>query len=260
MAELLRAVGLEAGYGDRRVLHGVSFRLYAGELCALLGSNGCGKSTLLRALCGLLPYRGSCLLEGEELRNLTQRQQTQRIAYLTQRGGVSLSLSALDVVLMGYNPVLGLLERPSRAQVEHAKHMLEEIAGPGVAGRDFAALSEGQKQMVLFARTLLRDTRLLLLDEPDSAVDFPNRRRMLSLLRQRAQQRGEGVLLCSHDVNLALRYAQRLLLLKEGRLLCGVRVDAVPPAELAEALSQLYGPVEVLRHGGYFIMTGDERD
>ena len=129
MAERLVLNGLRAGYGSREVLCGVSFSLKAGEVCALLGGNGSGKSTLLRAVCGLLSYRGSCLLEGEELRELGQREQTRRISYLTQRGGVSLSLSALDVVLMGYNPVLGLLERPTAAQVDRAAAVIRTLAG-----------------------------------------------------------------------------------------------------------------------------------
>lgn len=256
MAERLVLSGLRAGYGSREVLCGIDFTLKAGEVCALLGSNGSGKSTLLRAVCGLVPYRGSCLLEGEELRELGQREQTRRISYLTQRGGVSLSLSALDVVLMGYNPVLGLLERPTAAQVDRAAALLAEIAGAELIHRDFSALSEGQRQLVLFARTLLRDTPLVLLDEPDSALDFPNRLRVLSLLARRAAERGQGVLLCSHDVNLALRYARRLLLLKEGTLLHDLVVEDMPPEGLETALSALYGPVEVIRHRGYFLMTG----
>lgn len=256
MSELLQAQGLYAGYSREEVLRNVSFSLPAGQLCALLGGNGSGKTTLLRCVCGLLPYRGELTLEGEQLRSMGQRRRAQRIGYLSQRGGLSLSLSALDVVLMGFNPVLGLLQSPGPAHRRRALEALEQVGAAEFVQMDFLTLSEGQKQLVLFARTLVCDPALIVLDEPDSALDFRNRRHILRLLQSCVRRRGRGVLLCSHDINVALSYADRLLLLKDGALAYDLHVSTVSQLELQATLRDIYGPVEVLRHGDRFLMTG----
>ena len=255
MNELLRLENLCAGYGAADVLCDVSFVLNRGEVCALLGENGSGKTTLLRAICGLLPYRGSCLLDGREIRSLSDRERARRIGWLSQRGGVPLSLSGLDVVLMGFNPLLGALEYPSVAQRRHALEVMEELGAAEFAQRDFTTLSAGQRQLVLFARTLVRDAELLALDEPDSALDLKRRRFLFGLLRERAARKNCGVLLCSHDVNAALRWADRLLLLREGRLCGDVNLRNASREELEAALRAAYGPLELVEHDGHFLMA-----
>ena len=200
------------------------------------------------------------MLESEDLWKLPQRQRAQRVGYLAQRSACALSLSALDVVLMGANPVLGLLQRPGEAHRRRAMELLEALGAAEWAGRDVLSLSEGQRQLVLFARTLLCRPPLLLLDEPDSALDYDNRHRLLGWLRDYARREGAGVLLCSHDANIALRYADRLLLLKGGVLVRDVRMADADAALLRAALGEVYGPVDILRHGGYFLMTRGEAE
>jgi iron complex transport system ATP-binding protein len=116
MDKRLEVCRLSAGYGRGDVLQSVSFSLGFGELCAVLGANGSGKSTLLRAVCGLLPFRGRCLLEGRDIPHMPRRQAAQLIGYLGQCSGAALSLSALDMVLMGYHPILGPFQAPSLPQ------------------------------------------------------------------------------------------------------------------------------------------------
>ena len=255
MADLLRITDLRAGYGGADVLRGVSFALQRGEVCALLGENGSGKTTLLRAACGLLPHRGSCLLGGQEVQTLSDRERARRIGWLSQRGGVSLSLSGLDVVLMGFNPLLGALQYPTREQRGHALAVMEELGAAEFAHRDFTALSAGQKQLVLFARTLVRDVALLVLDEPDGALDFRRRRFLFELLRRRAAERSCGVLLCSHDINAALRWADRLLLLRDGELCGDVDMRDTSKPALEAALRAAYGELELIEHSGRYLMT-----
>ena len=255
MTELLRIENLSTGYGAGDVLRGVGFALDRGEVCALLGENGSGKTTLLRAVCGLLSYRGSCLLSGAEARALSDRERAKRIGWLSQRGGVPLSLSGLDVVLMGFNPLLGALEYPSKAQRHRALEVMQELDAAEFANRDFTALSTGQKQLVLFARTLVRDAELLMLDEPDSALDLRRRRSLFELLRRRAEERDCGVLLCSHDVNAALRWADRVLLLRDGTLCGDVTLHGASRSELEGALRAVYGPVELIERNGRYLMA-----
>ena len=254
MGELLWAQDISAGYGRENVLKKISFIVQEGELCALLGSNGSGKSTLLRCVCGLLPFEGSITLEGEQLLRMRQRRRAQRIGYLSQKGSAAPSLSALDVVLMGFNPLLGLLQSPGPAHRRWALEVLGQVGAAQLAGRDFTTLSEGQKQLVLLARALVCQPRLMVLDEPDSALDFRNRRQILELLKVFSGAQGRAVLLCSHDVNIALAYADHLLLLQEGSLAYDLHLSTVSQKQLQSALQDIYGPVEVLRHGGRYLM------
>lgn len=258
MSELLRVTGLSAGYSGKKVLENMGFSVNPGELCALLGANGSGKSTLLRAVCGLLPYEGSCRMEGREIRQMSERERAKRISCLTQRGGVQLPLSVLDVVLMGFNPLLRLLENPGKSHRQKARESLALAGVEELAERDFLTLSQGQRQMVLLARAFVRDCPLLVLDEPDSALDFQNRHRMMALLSRLCREKGMGVLLCSHDANFAMEYAHRLLLLQEGRLAGDLSMEKATVSQLEEGLSRLYGPVEVLEHRGLRIMIKGE--
>lgn len=257
MTDLLFAEHLCAGYGGPEILHDVSFRIDHGELCALLGANGSGKSTLIRAVCGLLPFRGKCFLEGKELSQLSQRTRAQKISYLSQRSSLSIPLSVMDVVLMGYNPVLGIFQTAGKAKRHRAMEELRRVGMEHLAERDILSLSEGQRQLVMLARTFVRGAPLLVLDEPDSALDFQNRHKVMELLQAQAHEEGRGVLLCSHDANFAMQYADRLLLMKDGKLCSDISMQACGCEELQQALSKLYGPITLAEHrGNYFMMKG----
>ena len=255
MRELLRVETLCAGYGRRQVLKDVSFAVGRGEMCVLLGANGSGKSTLLRALCGLTDASGGCRLLEADLWDMPARRRARLIGYLAQRSACELALSALDVVLMGCNPELGTFQWPGAQHRQRALALLAELGDASWAQAEYLSLSEGQRQLVLIARTLVRQPPLLLLDEPDSALDYPRRYGLLRWLKAYARREEAGVLLCSHDANIALRYADRLLLLGDGRLLDDVAMADADTERLREALGKIYGPVDVLRHGGTFLMT-----
>ena len=256
MRELLRAEGLCAGYGRGDVIRDVSFSLREGELCALLGGNGSGKTTLLRAVCTLLPSKGERILGGQPLSALSRRERARHMGYLAQGGRMTLELPVVDVVLMGLNPELGLLESPGPSHRRRAMETLEWVGMAHLAHQPFQNLSQGQKQMVLFARTLVCAPELLILDEPDSALDIRNRGHMFDLLEAYQREKGGAVLLCSHDGNAALARAHRLLLMKDGALIHDLRPEELSRERLEGALGDVYGPVEVLRHKGRYVMIG----
>lgn len=244
---LFSVSGLTAGYGGKAIVKSLSFSVEKGKLLGILGANGSGKTTLLKALCGILPHEGSCMLDGVQLEKLSARQLARRCSYIPQRSGISIDLSVLDVVLMGFNPQLGLLERPGAAMKERAR---EALALAGLAGREednYQHLSEGQKQLCILARTLAADCSLLLLDEPESALDVRFRSRMLAVLRRWLREGNRCGVVTLHDPSLALNDCDELLLLQDGGQLALLRPALDPPEEMERALSCIYGPVTLTR-------------
>ena len=237
---------LTAGYGSKSVLKDISFALDRGCLLGILGANGSGKTTLLKALCNLLPHEGSCTLEGTPLEKLKPAQMAKLCGYIPQRSGISLHISALDVVLMGFNSHLGLLERPTAAMKTQALRMLALTGLEGKEASDYLTLSEGQKQLCILARTLCTGSRLLFLDEPESALDFRFRHRMLELLQNWLRQSSGAAVVSLHDPFLALNYCHRLLLLREGSLLGSVSPKTDPPEQMEALLSRIYGPISLV--------------
>lgn len=238
---------LTAGYGGKPVIDRISFELEAGCLLGLLGANGSGKTTLLKSICGILPHRGSCVLEGSVLEQLSPRELAGRCSYVPQRSGISIDLSVLDVVLMGFNPRLGLLEYPSGDMKERARKALARVALRGREEENYLHLSEGQKQLCILARTLASEGRLLLLDEPESALDFRYRYQMLDLLRGWVREEKRAVLAALHDPSLALNYCDRLLLLADGKVLAVLKPGTDPLDKMEEELGVLYGRVSLQR-------------
>ena len=182
---------LTVRYGTAAVLQGVSFSVpVSGQLIGLLGVNGSGKTTLLKAAAGLLPHTGQCLLDGVPLESLSTRRLAQTVSYIPQQSGISVSLSAREVVLMGFNPRLGVLQSPTAAMRAAADEALRTVGLADKAGQDYLTLSGGEKQLCILARTIAEDAPLLLLDEPDSALDLANRSRMTALLAQQPDLQG----------------------------------------------------------------------
>lgn len=238
---------LTAGYGGAPVLQEVSFSLQAGTVTGVLGGNGSGKSTLLKSVCGILPHSGSCTLEGERLETLSPRRLARLCGYVPQSCGIAINISLLDVVLMGFNPCLGLLERPSRAMRQEARRALALVGLEGREEDGYLTLSEGQKRLCVLARALAGGGSLLLLDEPESALDVSHRWQLMSLLRQWVRAGRRAALVTLHDPGLALNGCDSLILLKEGAA-CGLlqpgRDDL---ASMEAALEQIYGGVTLAR-------------
>lgn len=244
---LFTASGITVGYGRRNVLEDVSLSLEPGCLMGVLGANGCGKTTLLKAICGILPHGGHCQLEGTVLEDCSPRQLARLCSYIPQRSGITIDISTLDVVLMGFNPRLGLLEHPDRAMRQRA---VQALAAVGLGGREeenYRQLSEGQKQLCILARTLISDSRMLLLDEPDSALDFHFRYQMLALLRQWLRERSSAAMVALHDGTLALNHCDQLLLLARGKALGVLHPRTDPLEDMEVLLSEIYGAVSLQR-------------
>lgn len=238
---------ISAGYGKHNVIENISFDLDSGTLMGMIGANGSGKTTLLKSLCGILPHQGTCQLEDAVLEELPPKQLAKLVSYIPQRSGITIDISALDVVLMGFNPHLGLLEHPNKAMKETAMEALLQVGLAGKEETNYLHLSEGQKQLCILARTLVSDSKLLLLDEPESALDFRFRHQMLSLLRSWVASRERSAIVTLHDPALALNFCDKLLLLSDGGILDIIEPKSDSLDKMEQMLSMVYGSISLQR-------------
>lgn len=256
MSNLLTVAHLSCAYGRQEIVHDANLSVGKGEFCALLGLNGCGKTTLIKSICGLLPItQGQCFVNEENCTHMNERQRALRMSYIPQRGSPLFGKSVLDVVLMGYHARLQLLESPGEKCRKQALETLEHLGLQDFARHDYATLSEGQKQLVILARTLVQDAPVMLMDEPDSALDFVNRTMVLDQVRNVLQEQGKAGLIALHDPNFAMAYCDRLLLMKNGTIAQELTLENTSREEVGAALSQIYGEIRVLEHQGRFVMV-----
>ncbi|SJZ58394.1 ABC transporter ATP-binding protein [Consotaella salsifontis] len=209
----LRAEALTLGYGERAVIDDLSLTLSPGRVYAILGPNGCGKSTLLRAFARLIrPKAGKITLGGEDLHRQDTRALARRIAILPQAPLAPSGIRVSDLVKRGRTPWRGLLAPWSRQDHEACEDALRAVAMTELQERPLAELSGGQRQRAWIALVLAQQTPFLLLDEPTTWLDLPHQIEVLSLLRQRNREAGTTVVSVLHDLNLAARYCDHLIL------------------------------------------------
>ena len=250
MSELLYTDKLSVGYGDRTVVSDIALAAEPGQILCLIGPNGAGKSTLLKTLLRLLPpTAGAVYLEGQELRAYSERELARRsAAMLTGRPEPELMKSA-EVIAAGRYPYTGRLGILSEEDRRVVRESMEKVGVSELADTDFTRLSDGQRQRVLLARALCQEPRLLLLDEPTSYLDIRHKLDFLQLLRELVRERQLAVVMSMHELELAQRFADRLLCIRDGR------VDrAGSPEEIFSGgyIERLYG----LARGSYDALAG----
>jgi iron complex transport system ATP-binding protein len=197
-------------YGRQIAVDGVSLAAMPGEILGVLGPNGSGKSSLVKAIAGILPHRGAVRFDG-----VAERPSV--IGYMPQEHQSRAALTVLETVLLGRLGRLGL--RVSDKDLAAAEGVLHEIGIAPLAMRDLGALSGGQRQLVFLAQALASDPRVLLLDEPFSALDIRHQLEVAELLARLTRERGLTTILVLHDLPMAARLADRIALLQNGRLM-----------------------------------------
>ena len=254
MKTLLEVHHAFVSYGDMEVVHDVNLSLQEGELTALLGLNGSGKTSLIRGICGLIPAKGSFVVNGKQVGDLKGRERARYLSYIPQVHSAIEGKTAFEIVLMGANPHLGILETPGKAYEKKAEDAMKKLGILSFRDRFFQELSQGQKQLVVLARTLVQDTPVMLMDEPDSALDFCNRHMVMEKIRETVKTEGKAGMITLHDPNFALMYCDRLLLFREGNLMDQLTVRGAQKEEIAAKLEKIYGEVELLSYSGGYLM------
>ncbi|MEJ2794931.1 ABC transporter ATP-binding protein [Iodobacter sp. LRB] len=205
-----------------------------GSITALIGPNGAGKSTLIHALAGSLPARGQMLLDGVPLASLTHRERCQQVGLLPQILPQGAGLTVYELLLGGLL-TLGLPHHQAEQRIEQG---LQQLRLSHLAMRAMSSLSGGQRQMVALVQLLARQPRLLLLDEPSSALDLHWQLAMVEAISRDVRERGSIAVLALHDLNLALRCCERIIVLSEGRCAAdGSALEVLDP----DLLAKVYG-------------------
>ncbi len=234
---LLQADAVSFQAGERHLLQDVSLSLFGGEVVGLIGPNGAGKSTLLKLLSGIWKLSaGQIVLCGKPLAAYRPKEIARVIGQVPQSPVLDVPFTVRDIVLMGRNPHLGRfeIERPYDRQV--ADDAMQATQTLELADRPITTLSGGERQRVFLARALAQEPSLLLLDEPTSNLDIKHQIDILTLVQQLVRRRGLGTLIAIHDLSLAARFCDRLILLYGGSLLAdGTPETVLTPAHLAEA-------------------------
>lgn len=237
---MIRLRDFSIGYGPRRLLGDVECEIHSDSLSALIGRNGSGKSTLLRALAGLkTDYTGEILVDGLPLRGMDTRRRSRTIAFVNTARARVADMRCFDAVAVGRAPYTGWTGRLAPADMAAVTDALEAVGMAEYADRTLDTLSDGECQRVMIARALAQDTPVLLLDEPTSFLDLPNRYELVRLLSRLARERHKTVVISTHELEIALRLADTILLIDPPRLL------DIPAPAAAPVVSRIFNLPEL---------------
>lgn len=223
-------------YGGKRVLSGINFSVVSGDVFAVLGRNGAGKTTLLRCVMNFLCWQeGSAMLDGREIRYIPQKKLWREIAYVPQLRRVTDCL-VREMVVLGRSAHIGVFETPKQSDYSIADEVMERLDISHLADESCTRISGGELQLVLIARALAAQPKLLILDEPESNLDYHNQLHVLNLIKEISHN--TACILNTHYPEHALRFANKSLLLKkDGQGIAGATADVVTPDNLREAFN-----------------------
>ena len=224
------------------IIRDISFEAPDGCVTVIIGANGVGKSTLIKSMLGIFNAKGDAWFDGKNRRDLSHAELHRLVGYMTQENALLTSLSVLNVVLLGRLGTLNL--KIQDEDIEKAVNTLRLLHLEHLTERPFYALSGGQRRMVDVAQTLVRDPKILIMDEPTANLDLVNELQVLELVKAYTHQKNTATLLTLHDLNMAARYGDHLVLLKDG---CVFREGSAGEVITEDNIREAYG-VEVHVH------------
>jgi len=227
---------LTFSYNSHKILDDLNVVLGDSEVLSLVGPNGSGKTTLIKCIDRILKPKGSILLDGKEIEEMSRQDVAKQIGYVPQSSSTPLATTVFDTVLMGRRPHIGW--RVADYDLEKVAEVLELLHLDDLGLRDFSQLSGGQKQKVLIARALAQEPSILLLDEPTSNLDMLHQLEVMETVSRLVKEKKISAVMAIHDLNLASRFSDKLVMLKNGR----VYAAGEPESLLNEAnIGKVYG-------------------
>lgn len=244
----LRRLSYRYDGNQSNALQELNLDIREGSVTAILGTNGAGKSTLLHVLLGwLLPEAGSILLDGRPLKEFSRREAGQIMSLVPQIEYMPFDYSILEYVLLGRTPYLKPLEAPGKVDVDIALHAIELSGLGGMQQRAVTSLSGGERQLVLLARALTQQPRIILLDEPTSHLDLANKARLTKILRE-LNNAGTTIILTTHEPEAAEAVSTDIVLMRAGQIVTG---GPIADVFTADNLTETYGvPIRIVEVGG----------
>jgi iron complex transport system ATP-binding protein len=218
--------GVDCSYGSINVLKNINFEVKNGEFLGILGPNGSGKTTLLRSISRVLkPKKGSILIDEKDVYSLKTMDLAKQMAVVPQTTPISFDYTVLEVVLMGRNPHMGRFQMEDKNDLLIAKNAMKLTRTWDFADRSVTELSGGERQRVIIARALTQEPQILLLDEPTTHLDICNQLEIMDLIKQLCKTKKLLIVAVFHDFNLAARYCDSIILLKDGKIVAVGKSD-----------------------------------
>ena len=218
--------GIDCSYGSVNVLKGVNFAVDSGEFLGILGPNGSGKTTLLKSISRVLkPQKGAILIDTEDIYKMKTVDVAKQLAVVQQETPVTFDFTSLEVVLMGRNPHMPRFKMEGKKDLDIAKNSMELTRTWEFADRPVTELSGGERQRVIIARALTQEPQILLLDEPTTHLDISNQLEIMDLIKHLCETKKLLIVAVFHDFNLAARYCDSIILLKDGKIVAAGKSD-----------------------------------
>jgi len=238
--------GLQVDLASKTIVSNIDLEVSVGQWTCIIGPNGAGKSSLLKALAGIIPSTGEILIDGTNMRDLSQRDRACWIAYVAQEPVMPTGMRVFDYVLLGRTAHLKMLATESPKDLEITHYVISELDLVEFIDRDIATLSGGERQRVAIARALTQASPIILLDEPTTALDVGYQQEVLELIDKLRNEKKIAVISTMHDLTVSGLYPDRLLLLAQGRVVASGSAESVLTPE---NIAQHYGAkVSVINH------------
>ncbi len=219
---------------DKEILTDVNFTLDEAKIVSILGPNGVGKTTLLKCMIGLLKWKkGASYLESKDIETLKAKEIWSKISYIPQIHSFSFAYTGLEMVLLGLNIQIGYFSKPSKKDILKARKLMKEIGISHLEDKDCNEMSGGELQMVLIARALISDPKIIVLDEPETGLDFHNQLLVLNLIKDLVKENKISAVMNTHYPSNALMISDYALIMsKDGRSIYGDTKEVITPENI----------------------------